>query len=115
MTINAFGQFFRDGFVGPHHLLYGCAGVGADVVFWAFRYRRYDAAASAFAGVAAQFFWVPFSYVYHVVYLYPLSFIGVDLLIRVIGGALWHGLIGSRLGCVILPCGSWAGLQIGYP
>jgi len=115
MTINGFGQFFRDGFVGPHHLLYGFAGVGADVVFWAFRYRRYDAAASAFAGVAAQFFWVPFSYVYHVVYLYPLSFIGGDLLIRVIGGALGDGLLGAGLGVAILQVGSWAGLQIGSP
>src|SRR5438128_2086751 len=115
MTINGFGQFFRDGFVGPHHLLYGFAGVGADVVFWAFRYRRYDAAASAFAGVAAQFFWVPFSYVYHVVYLYPLSFIGGDLLIRVIGGALGAGLLGAGLGVAVLQVGSWAGLQIGSP
>lgn len=115
MTINGFGQYFGDGFVGPHHLLYGFSGVGADVVFWAFRYRRYDALASALAGVAAQFFWVPFSYVYHVVYLRPLSFIGGDLLIRVIGGALGDGLLGAGLGVAILWVGSWAGLQIGSP
>jgi len=115
MTINGFGQFFRDGFVGPHHLLYGFSGVGADVVFWAFRYRRYDARASALAGVAAQFFWVPFSYVYHVVYLYPLSFIGGDLLTRVIGGAIGDGLLGAGLGVAILQVGSWAGFRIGSP
>jgi energy-coupling factor transport system permease protein len=115
MTINGFGQFFKDGYVGPHHLLYGVSGVGADLVFWAFRYRRYDAVASALAGVAAQFFWVPFSYVYHVVYIYPLSFIGGDLLIRLIGGALGDGLLGAGLGVAILQVGSWAGLQIGSP
>src|SRR5713226_1450674 len=34
MTNNGSGQFFRDGFVGPHHLPYGFSRVGADVVFW---------------------------------------------------------------------------------
>src|SRR5437016_4914920 len=64
MTINGFGQFFRDGFVGPHHLFYGFAGLGADVVFWAFRYKRYDAAASSLAGLTAAFFWVPFNHAF---------------------------------------------------
>ena len=113
MTINGFGQFFRDGFVGPHHLFYGFAGLGADVVFWAFRYKRYDAAASSLAGIAAQFFWVPLTYAYHVTYIYPLSFIGTDLVTRVIGGAVGNGLLGAGLGVAILEAGRRAGLRLG--
>jgi len=113
MTINGFGQFFRDGFVGPHHLFYGFAGLGADVVFWAFRYKRYDMAASVLAGIAAQFFWVPFTYAYHVTYLYPLSFIGTDLVTRVIGGAVGNGLLGAGIGLAILEAGRRAGLHLG--
>ena len=113
MTINGFGQFFRDGFVGPHHLFYGFAGLGADVVFWAFQYKRYDAAASVLAGIAAQFFWVPFTYAYHVTYLYPLSFIGPDLVTRVIGGAVGNGLLGAGIGVAMLEAGRRLGLHLG--
>ena len=113
MTINGFGQFFRDGFVGPHHLFYGFAGLGADVVFWALRYKRYDVTASALAGIAAQFFWVPFTYAYHVIYLYPLSFIGTDLATRLVGGAIGNGLLGAGLGVAILGAGRRVGLHPG--
>ncbi len=103
MTINGFGQFFIDGFQGPHHLLYGVSGLGADVVFALFRYRRYDVRVSTVAGIASQVFWLPLSYAYHaVLQLYPVTFIESDLTVRVLGSAVGDGLLGAALGFIIL-------------
>ncbi len=103
MTINGFGQFFVDGFQGPHHLLYGVAGLGADVVFTLFRYKRYGARVSLLAGIASEAFWIPFTYAYHaVLQLYPLTFIESDLIVRILGSAVGDGLLGAGLGFVVL-------------
>jgi ABC-type thiamin/hydroxymethylpyrimidine transport system permease subunit len=103
MTMNGVGQFFIDGFQGPHHLLYGISGLGADVIFAIFRYKRYDAIVGAFAGIASQMFWTPFSYAYHaVLQLYPLTFIESDLAVRILGGAVGDGLLPAALGFGIL-------------
>ncbi len=103
MTMNGFGQFLIDGFQGPHHLLYGSSGLGADVVFALLRYRRYDARASALAGIASQAFWIPFTYAYHAVLLrFSPAFIASDLVTRVLGGAVGDGLLGMAVGIVIL-------------
>lgn len=65
MGVNGFVQIVVDGFQGPHHAFYWLGGIGADLVFAAFRHKRYDAAVSALAGIAAQFFWLPATYAYH--------------------------------------------------
>jgi len=103
MTINGVGQFVIDGFQGPHHLLYGLAGVGADVGFAAFRYRRYDALATVFAGMLAQLFWIPVSYAYHSVpQFYSTLWIEGDFAARLFGGALGDGLIAFAIGYAVL-------------
>jgi energy-coupling factor transport system substrate-specific component len=103
MTINGFTQFYIDGFIGPHHLVYGLTGLGADVGFALFRYRRFDARASALAGVLCQLFWIPITYTYHAVFgRFPVSFVVGDLATRVVGGAVGDGLLGLFLGFLVL-------------
>lgn len=104
MTINGFMQFFFiDGFTGPHHLLYGVTGLGADVGFAIFRYRRFDASVSTLAGLLAHGFWLPVTYPYHSVFTrYPLSWFGGDLAARIFGGAVADGLMGFAIGLAVL-------------
>jgi energy-coupling factor transport system permease protein len=103
MTINGFGQFIVDGFQGPHHLLYGLAGLGADAVFAAFRYKRFDLTASALAGMGCQTFWIPVTYAYHnVLGRFSSAFIVGDVLTRLVVGALADGVLGAVIGWAIL-------------
>jgi energy-coupling factor transport system substrate-specific component len=103
MTINGLGQFVIDGFQGPHHLLYGLAGVGADVGFALFRYRRYDVLATIFAGIMAQLFWIPVSYAYHSVpQFYSTLWMEGDFAVRIFGGALGDGLMAFAIGYFLL-------------
>ena len=101
MTINGFGQVFLNGTHTPH-LLYGVTGLGADVVFASFKYRRYDIPAVSLAGVASTMFWYPIVYFTHSLNLFPSSFIVADLAIRVLGSAVGNGLLGAAIGLVIL-------------
>jgi ABC-type thiamin/hydroxymethylpyrimidine transport system permease subunit len=101
MTINGFGQVFLNGTHAPH-LLYGVAGLGADLVFASFMYKRYDVSVAALAGLFASLFWYPVVYATHGVYLYPTSFIIVDLIVRALGSTIGNGLLGAAIGTVIL-------------
>jgi ABC-type thiamin/hydroxymethylpyrimidine transport system permease subunit len=101
MTINGFGQVFLNGTHTPH-LLYGVAGLGADLVFAAFMYKRYDVRVAALAGLSAGLFWYPIVYATHGVYLYPTSFIIIDLIIRALGSPIGNGLLGAAIGTAIL-------------
>lgn len=101
LTINGFCQVFVHGTHDPH-LLYGAAGLGADLVFAAFRFRRYDLVSVALAGVACALFWYPVVWFTHGLYLYPTSFIASDLEVRVVGSALGDGLLGAGLALVVL-------------
>ncbi len=101
MTINGLVQVFISGAHSPH-LLYGVTGLGADIVFASFRYRRYDIPAVSLAGVASAMFWYPIVFFSHYLYLYPPSFIVADLVIRVLGSAVGNGLLGATIGLVIL-------------
>lgn len=103
MSINGLGQFVLDGFTGPHHLLYGVAGLGADLTFAAFRYRRFDVVASTLAGLMSQLFWIPITYTYHsVIGHYSISFIEGDLFARMIGGVVGDGLMGFAIGFAVM-------------
>jgi energy-coupling factor transport system substrate-specific component len=104
MGINGLGQYFLvDSLQGPHHLFYFVAGLGADLVFGVFRYKRYDVTTCVLAGIASQAFWIPASYVYHnVLSLYSTSFIEQDIATRILGAAVGDGLIGAALGYAIL-------------
>jgi energy-coupling factor transport system substrate-specific component len=104
MGINGLGQYILvDSLQGPHHLVYFVAGLGADLVFGLFRYKRYDVASCIVAGIASQLFWIPVSYVYHnVLSLYTTNFIVGDISTRILGGAVGDGLLGGALGYVIL-------------
>jgi energy-coupling factor transport system permease protein len=116
MTINGFGQFIFDGFQGPHHLLYGVAGLGADVVFAAFRYKRFDLTSSALAGMGCQLFWIPVTYAYHdVLDRFSLAFIGGDILTRLVVGALADGILGAVIGWAILRLLRPASMTAPYP
>jgi ABC-type thiamin/hydroxymethylpyrimidine transport system permease subunit len=101
MTINGFGQVFLNGTHAPH-LLYGVAGLGADLAFVLFRYKRYDVRIVALAGLFAGLFWYPIVYLTHGVYLYPISFIAIDLLGRVFGSMVGNGLLGAAIGVVAI-------------
>lgn len=97
MTINGFGQVFLNGTHAPH-LIYGVAGLGADLLFASFKNERYDLRFVALAGVFAGLFWYPIAFATHGIYLYPPSFIAADLLGRVLGSAVGDGLLGGALG-----------------
>src|ERR1017187_4521148 len=96
LTINGLCQVFVNGTHDPH-LLYGVPGLGADLVFASFRYKRYDLPAVCLAGIACSMFWYPIVWFTHGIYLYPLSFILSDLAIRVLGSAFGDGLLGATL------------------
>ncbi len=101
LTVNGFFQVFLHGTHDPH-LLYGVPGLGADVVFAFFRYRRYDLPAVCLAGIACAMFWYPVVWFTHGLYAYPLSFILTDLAFRVFGGAIGDGLMGAAIALAIL-------------
>ncbi len=101
LTINGICQVFVYGTHDPH-LLYGIPGLGADVVFASFRYRRYDVPAVSLAGISCAMFWYPIVWFTHGIYQYPLSFILVDFAIRVPAGAVGDGLLGAALALAIL-------------
>ena len=103
LTINGLCQVFVNGTHDPH-LLYGVPGLGADLAFGLFRYKRYDAPVIALAGVASAMFWYPIVWFTHGIYLYPPLFIFVDLLLRIGGSAVGDGLIGGAV-AVIFFCG----------
>jgi len=101
LTINGLCQVFVNGTHDPH-LLYGVPGLGADLVFASFRYRRYDLPAVCLAGIACAMFWYPIVWFTHGIYLYPISFILSDLAFRVLGGAVGDGLLGGAVALLIL-------------
>jgi len=101
LTINGFVQVFAYGTHDPH-LFYGVAGLGTDIVFALFRFRRYDAAVVCLAGMAAAFFWYPVVWFTHGLYLYPPTFILSDLAVRIVGSAVGNGLLGAGLALLVL-------------
>lgn len=104
MTVNGFIQVYVNGIHQPH-LLYGVAGLGADLVFAVFRYRRYDLWVVALAGIASEVFWYPIVYVTHAVYLYSTAFIVTDLVVRILASSVGNGLLAAAIGFVILRFG----------
>ena len=101
LTINGLCQVFVNGTHDPH-LLYGVSGLGADVVFASFRYKRYDVPAVCLAGISCGMFWYPIVWFTHGVYLYPASFILSDLAVRVLGSAVGDGLLGAALALTVV-------------
>ena len=101
MTINGFGQVFLNGTHAPH-LLYGVAGLGADLMFALFGYKRYDVSVVALAGLSAGMFWYPIVYATHGIYLYPTLFIAIDLIVRALGSPIGDGLLGAAIGIAFL-------------
>jgi len=101
LTVNGFCQVFVYGIHDPH-LLYGFSGLGPDMVFALFRFRRYDVRAILLAGVTAGMFWYVVVWFTHGIFLYPLSFILPDLAIRVVGSALGDGLLAGALALGVL-------------
>jgi ABC-type thiamin/hydroxymethylpyrimidine transport system permease subunit len=101
LTINGLCQVFVYANHDPH-LLYAVPGLGADVVFALFRYKRYDVPVVCLAGIASAIFWYPIVWFTHGIYLFPLSFILSDLAIRILGSAVGNGLLGAALGLIIL-------------
>jgi energy-coupling factor transport system substrate-specific component len=101
MTANGFSQVLLNGTHSPH-LLYGVVGLGADVVYAAFGYSKYDFRASALAGLAAGMFWYPVVYFSHAVYEYPTSFIAAYLTVRALGNVVGDVLLGAGLGALAL-------------
>jgi energy-coupling factor transport system substrate-specific component len=101
LTINGLCQVFVHGNHDPH-LLYGFPGLGADIVFASFRYKRYDARVCALAGIACGMFWYPIVWFTHGIYLFPSSFIVSDLALRVVGSAVGNGLLGGVLALIVL-------------
>jgi ABC-type thiamin/hydroxymethylpyrimidine transport system permease subunit len=100
LTINGLCQVFVGGAHDPH-LLYGVPGLGADLVFASFRYKRYDIPAVCLAGIASAMFWYPIVWFTHGIYLYPVSFILSDLALRVLGSAVGDGLLGGAIALLI--------------
>jgi len=100
LTINGLCQVFANGTHDPH-LLYGVPGLGADIVFASFRYKRYDLPAVALAGIASAMFWYPIVWFTHGLYLYPASFIVSDFVLRVVGSAVGDGLLAGGVALLL--------------
>lgn len=96
LTVNGFCQVFIGG-THDAHLFYGAPGLGADLVFAYFSFSRYDAKAVALAGAASAMFWYPIVWFTHGIFLYPISFVTVDLGFRALAGAVGDGLLGAAL------------------
>ena len=101
LTINGICQVFVNGTHDPH-LLYGVPGLGADLVFASFRYKRYDLPTVCLAGIACTLFWYPIVWFTHGIYLYPVSFIVSDLALRILGSAFGDGLLGGAVALLLL-------------
>jgi ABC-type thiamin/hydroxymethylpyrimidine transport system permease subunit len=101
LTINGLCQVFAGGTHDPH-LLYGVPGLGADIVFASFGYRRYDLATIGLAGIACAMFWYPIVWFTHGLYLYPTSFIASDFVLRVVGGSVGDGLLAGGVALLVL-------------
>lgn len=101
LTINGLLQVFINGTHDPH-LLYGVSGLGADIVFASFRYKRYDVPAVCLAGIASGVIWYPIVWLTHGIYLYPPFFIISDLAFRIAGSAIGDGLLGAALALIVL-------------
>lgn len=100
LTINGLCQVFVNGTHDPH-LLYGVPGLGADIVFASFRYRRYDLPAVSLAGVSCAMFWYPIVWFTHGLYLYPVSFIVSDFVLRVVGSVVGDGLLAGGVALLV--------------
>jgi len=105
LTVNGFCQVFVYGTHDPH-LWYGLAGLGADIVFALFKYKRYDFPVICLAGILSGVFWYSIVWFTHGIYLYPVSFIISDFGIRVLGNAVGDGLLGAAMAFVILKIAS---------
>jgi energy-coupling factor transport system substrate-specific component len=101
LTINGLCQVFVNGTHDPH-LLYGVPGLGVDIVFALFRYKRHDLPVICLAGISCGMFWYPIVWFTHGIYLYPVSFILSDLAFRILGSAVGDGLLGVALAFLIL-------------
>lgn len=101
LTINGLCQVFANGTHDPH-LLYAVPGLGADLVFASFRYRKFDLPAVCLAGIASAMFWYPIVWFTHGIYLYPASFILSDLVLRVLGSAVGDGLVAGAVALLVL-------------
>ncbi|MDA4117348.1 MAG: ECF transporter S component [Thaumarchaeota archaeon] len=101
LTINGCCQVFVNGTHDPH-LLYGLPGLGADIVFALFRYKRYDVPVVCLAGISCAVFWYPVVWFTHGIYQFPLSFVLADFAFRILGGAVGDGLLGGALALIIL-------------
>ncbi|HEV2137520.1 MAG TPA: ECF transporter S component [Nitrososphaerales archaeon] len=101
LTVNGFCQVFVYGTHDPH-LFYGVSGLGADVVFASFHFKRYDLPTICLAGIVSGVFWYPIVWFTHGIPLYPPLFIVSDFGVRVLGSAVGDGLIGATLALVIL-------------
>lgn|GEM_PF-6469610 len=101
LTINGICQVFVNGTHDPH-LLYGVPGLGADLVFASFRYKRYDLPTVCLAGIACAMFWYPIVWFTHGIYLYPISFIISDVALRILGSAVGDGLLGGAVALLLL-------------
>ncbi|MDA4127087.1 MAG: ECF transporter S component [Thaumarchaeota archaeon] len=101
LTINGFCQVFVYGTHDPH-LFYGVSGLGADIVFASFHFKKYDIPAICLAGIACGIFWYPIVWFTHGIPFYPPFFIASDFGVRVLGSAVGDGLLGAALALVIL-------------
>jgi ABC-type thiamin/hydroxymethylpyrimidine transport system permease subunit len=101
LTINGLCQVFANGTHDPH-LLYGVPGLGADIVFASFRYRRYDITTIGLAGIACAMFWYPIVWFTHGLYLYPTAFILSDFVMRVVGSVVGDGLLAGGVALLLL-------------
>jgi energy-coupling factor transport system substrate-specific component len=117
LTINGMCQVFVYGTHYPH-LWYGFSGLGADIAFALFRFKRYDALTVGLSGASSGLFWYPIVWFTHGVYLYPPSFILPDFVTRLLASAFGDGLLGAALALIVLrvagrrrgrPFASWSG------
>jgi len=101
MLIDGVIQFVYNG-QHPVHLGYVLNGLGADLVFASFKYKRYDLLTVPLAGAVSALAYFVNSGLSHGEFLLPIGSVLVRIATRLIGGAAGNGLIGGALGYAIL-------------
>jgi energy-coupling factor transport system substrate-specific component len=110
----ALAEIFFGAPAGPPLLITGLMqGLGAELVFAATRYRRWGLPTMLLAGAVAALVALPWNW-------YRLGYFALDpgfqallVVVRLVGGALWGGLVSKALGDALARTGVLSGFALG--
>lgn len=115
-TIAAAIEVLLGNAVGPRLILSGVIqGLGAEAVFAATRYKRFDLWVLMLAGVGSSIFSFVYGYLLGGFTVFSTGYVALMLGIRILSGALLAGVGGKAVGDGLLATGSLRGYAIARP